>query len=263
MKLDCSHCQKSLNLPDNKLPVGKPFSFTCPYCRQKNSGFIPVDGGPPPAAVPAPTPMPPTPMPAPMPMPMEGADMTALPASEPPRPDLTYPPKNQPLRSAGDNYPEPEDNFQSLTLDSTDDRLKGLVVYDEEEVAETLASKLDAMGFEPTVAVNLRDAAKQLKFASFDIVLIQEDYYGATLSSNHLLRSIQNLDNQSRRGMRVVLISPTMTTLDDLLAFSLSFDAVVNKADLDTIDRILMSIIARAKKFYAVYHDILIEHGFD
>lgn len=252
MQLECSNCQKPLNLPDAKLPVGKPFSFTCPYCRQKNSAFIPADGGQPPApAVITP------------PAPMEGAAMTALPASEPPRPDVTYPPMDQQARPGVDGYPGPDDSLQSLTLGSNDDRPKGLVVYDDEQVSDTLAEKLEAMGFEATVAVNLRDAAKQLKFANFDIVLIQEDYYGASLTSNHLLKSIQNLDNQSRRGMLVALISPGMTTLDDLLAFSLSFDAVVNKADLDTIDRILMSIVARAKKFYAVYREILIEHGFD
>ena len=248
MQLECSNCHKSLNLPDAKLPVGKPFSFTCPYCRQKNSAFIPADGGRPPGVN--------------APVPMEGAAMTALPTSEPPRPDITYPPMDQ-ARPSGENYPGPDDNFQSLMLNSTNDRPKGLVVYDEEEIAEMLSGKLEALGYEPTVAVNLRDAAKQLKFASFDIVLIQEDYYGASLSSNHLLKSIQNLDNPSRRGMLVALISPTMTTLDDLLAFSMSFDAVVNKADLDTIDRILMSMVARAKKFYAVYREILTEHGFD
>ena len=81
MQLECSNCQKSLNLPDAKLPVGKPFSFTCPYCRQKNSAFIPADGGQQPAPAAAP------------PMPMEGAAMTALPGSDPPRPaGLTPPP---------------------------------------------------------------------------------------------------------------------------------------------------------------------------
>ena len=255
MQLECSNCHKALNLPDAKLPVGKPFSFTCPYCRQKNSAFIPADDGQPPAA-----PAPPAP-----PAPMEGADMTALPTStpEPPRPDVTYPPADQQPRPSVEQYPGPDDNLQTLMVSSNDDRPKGLVVYDEEEIADMLAAKLESLGFEPTVAVNLRDAAKQLKFSNFDIVLIQEDYYGASLSSNHLLKSIQNLDNQSRRGMLVALISPTMTTLDDLLAFSMSFDAVVNKADLDTIDRILMSIVARAKKFYAVYREILTEHGFD
>lgn len=253
MQFNCSHCEKILNLPDAKLPVGRPFTFTCPHCKQKNTARIPAPGE---EAGVAPQ--------VPSPQFREDAAVTALPTSAPPRPDITYP-ASEPNKAAGsDQYPGSEDSFiQSMSLAVTDDRPKGLVVYDDDEVSDMLAEKLESLGYEPTVAVNLRDAAKQLKFASFDIVLIQEDYYGASLVSNHLLKSIQNMENQTRRGMMVALISPTMTTLDDLLAFSLSFNAVVNKADLGNIDRILLSVIARGKKFYSVYRDMLTEYGFD
>lgn len=256
MQLECQNCHQLLNLPDSKVPVGRPFSFNCPYCKGKNTTIVPADPAPP----------------------MESeSDYAPPPADEgqpfaaPPGPEETPQasaerkpaPVKRPGPSDGGEYGYDDSTLQSLIMGGIDDRPKALVVYDDEEVAEMLAAKLEDVGYSPSVAVNLRDAAKQLKFANFGILLVQEDYYGANLHSNHLLKTVQNIDSQSRRNMLVILISPNMTTLDDLLAFSLSFDAVINSADLGGVDRLLLSIIARAKKFYFIYREILAEHGLD
>ena len=35
MKVSCSNCRKSYNIPDEKLPMGKKVSFPCPNCKEK------------------------------------------------------------------------------------------------------------------------------------------------------------------------------------------------------------------------------------
>ena len=35
MKVDCTSCHKSYNIPDEKLPMGKKVSFPCPNCKEK------------------------------------------------------------------------------------------------------------------------------------------------------------------------------------------------------------------------------------
>jgi len=169
--------------------------------------------------------------------------------------------QQRPLQTYEDRYDQ--EAIQAFLSAGVDDRPKALIVYDDEEVADLLARKLEALGHRSAVAINMRDAAKQLKFADFGLLLIQEDYYGSSLSGNQLLRSVQHMDGQNRRGMLVVLISPTMTTLDDLQAFALSLDAIINTEDIESIDRLLLSIVARAKKFYASYREILVELGMD
>jgi len=297
MHLECQECHKVLNLPDSKLPVGKPFSFTCPYCKRKNTARLPASGeaveqfqAPPP---PAPDPprdewAPPAPQPSagddwsqPQPEAPAGDEWAApLPqpqADWPPQPDITSfpveapapPPPADPDAPAMQRPPQAyedrveEDAIQSLLAAGLDERPKALIVYDDDEVADLLATKLEALGHRPTVALNMRDAAKQLKFADFGLLIIQEDYFGTSLGGNQLLRSVQHMDNQYRRGMLVVLISPTMTTLDDLQAFALSLDAIINQSDIPSIDRLLLSIVARARKFYASYREILGELGMD
>ncbi|HEX9734739.1 MAG TPA: zinc-ribbon domain-containing protein [Thermoanaerobaculia bacterium] len=45
MKITCSHCQRTLSLPDEKVPA-RPFAVTCPGCQAR----VQVDPSPPPAA---------------------------------------------------------------------------------------------------------------------------------------------------------------------------------------------------------------------
>lgn len=35
MKVDCTNCKKSYNIPDSKLPMGKKVFFPCPNCKEK------------------------------------------------------------------------------------------------------------------------------------------------------------------------------------------------------------------------------------
>lgn len=261
MQLECQNCHQPLNLPDDKLPVGRPFSFNCPYCKVKNTATIPAEPAPPLESEGdyAPPPQPESgPPPAAPPPPEDYPPQGGFPPVAPSQ-DMSHPAPVPPYGGGEFNYEDP--SLQTLLLGGVDDRPKALVVYDDEEIADMLAQRLDSIGYSPSVPINLRDAAKQLKFTNFTILLVQENYYGANLHSNHLLRTVQNIDAHNRRNMLVVLISPNMTTLDDLLAFSLSFDAVINTSELGDIDRLLMSIIARAKKFYSIYREILVEHG--
>ena len=41
MDVTCSSCSKKINVPDEKIPKGQPFSFNCPSCKSK----ITVSGG--------------------------------------------------------------------------------------------------------------------------------------------------------------------------------------------------------------------------
>ena len=36
MQVTCSACQRSMNIPDEKLPKDQAFSITCPGCKTKN-----------------------------------------------------------------------------------------------------------------------------------------------------------------------------------------------------------------------------------
>jgi CheY-like chemotaxis protein len=138
-----------------------------------------------------------------------------------------------------------------------------LVIYDSEEVQEFLQQKLTNMGYRVVLAINVRDAAKQLKFGSYKVVLIQLDYYGANLRSNQLLKALNTLELSVRRKMFIGLIGPDFTSLDDLKAFSLSMDTVINTNDLEDIERLLISATGHVAKFFATYDELRLARGVD
>ncbi len=35
MQVECSSCNKEINIPDNKIPQGQAFNLTCPSCKTK------------------------------------------------------------------------------------------------------------------------------------------------------------------------------------------------------------------------------------
>jgi hypothetical protein len=136
-----------------------------------------------------------------------------------------------------------------------------LVIYDNEEIQNMLEEKLSSMGYKVSLALNVRDAAKQLKFGAFQVVLLQEDYYGATVKNNQLLKAINSLEVRIRHKMFIGLIGPSFTSLDDLMAFSLSLDTVINTRDLEDIEKLLISAIGHVSKFFATYNELRAQRG--
>ncbi|MDR1607698.1 MAG: hypothetical protein LBT38_04730 [Deltaproteobacteria bacterium] len=241
MQIECQFCHIKLNIPDNKIVYGQTLSFACPSCHQKNNLTLES-----PPAVPAP---PPPPRPEPM------ASQTL-----PPTPAPTPPPA--PPKEAFVGGPAPE--MAPIQLEDIGEGMKmALVAYDSEEIQDLLYTKLSNMGYKPVMAINVRDAVKQLKFGRFRLMLIQEDYYGATLSSNQLIRAVNSLELSIRHEMFIAVIGPSFTSLDDLTAFSLSLDTVISTADIEDIERILISGMGHVQKFYATYNEMLLQRGLD
>jgi hypothetical protein len=178
----------------------------------------------------------------------------------PPTPAPTPPPA--PPKEAFVGGPAPE--MAPIQLEDIGEGMKmALVAYDSEEIQDLLYTKLSNMGYKPVMAINVRDAVKQLKFGRFRLMLIQEDYYGATLSSNQLIRAVNSLELSIRHEMFIAVIGPSFTSLDDLTAFSLSLDTVISTADIEDIERILISGMGHVQKFYATYNEMLLQRGLD
>ncbi|MDR1111788.1 MAG: zinc-ribbon domain-containing protein [Deltaproteobacteria bacterium] len=241
MLLECQNCQKKLNISDDKIPFGRPFTFICPQCKVKNTMTLPerrvteiqLEGD-----APVPPPQGPRQNLAPRPAPPSATQTGQVPM---------LPPGMQDLAPPDDELP---DGMKSA-----------MIAFDSEEIQEKMIEKLSGLGFRTTTAVNVRDAVKQLKFGRFQLLLIQEDYYGATLSTNQIVRAVNAIELGIRHDMFVAVVGGSFTSLDDLTAFSLSLDTVVNTADLDDIDRILISAMGHVKKFMATYTEILHKKG--
>jgi CheY-like chemotaxis protein len=263
MILECAYCQKKLNTPPNaNIPIGKPFTFICPSCKQKNTvtleeeRAVDFESSPPP-----PDNFPPE-MPAEAPPQSFGGGAKAAETQK----GGPFPPSGGGGLSGGGSHSIPGYNVNEVnSLLDLDDAMEGLktalVIYDNEEIQNMLEDKLTNMGYKVSVALNVRDAAKQLKFGTFQVVLLQENYYGANIRSNQLLKAINTLEVRTRHKMFIGVIGPNFTSLDDLMAFSLSLDTVINTNDLDDIERLLISATGHVAKFFATYNELRAQRG--
>ncbi|MDR2442526.1 MAG: hypothetical protein LBE31_03280 [Deltaproteobacteria bacterium] len=265
MLIECQTCQKKLNISEEKIPFGRPFTFVCPNCKSKNTMTLPerrvmeisledppegaAAAGGAPASSAAPPPPPPAPptratMSAPRST-MRGQGGASSPFNVPgmPPPDFGLPP-----------------DFDS---DLPEGMKAAMIAFDSEETQEKLTDKLTSMGYRVSAALNIRDAVKQLKFGRFQLIIIQEDYYGASLTTNQIIRAVNSLELATRHDMFVVVVGKGFTSLDDLTAFSLSLDTVINNNDLEDIERILISAIGHSNKFFSVYRELRVTRGLD
>ena len=159
--------------------------------------------------------------------------------------------------------PPPEFGHPPEIEDVPDGMKSAMIAFDSEEIQEKLTERLTAIGFRVTAAVNVRDAVKQLKFGRFQLIIIQEDYYGASLATNQIVRAVNAIELALRHDMFVAVVGDGFTSLDDLTAFSLSLDTVVNKKDLDDVERILISAMGHSKKFFQTYREMTLQRGLD
>ncbi|MDR2456145.1 MAG: hypothetical protein LBE49_06085 [Deltaproteobacteria bacterium] len=244
MLIECQSCQKKLNISEEKIPFGRPFTFVCPNCAYKNAMTLPErrvteinlnDD----------TPAPPPPSP---PTFRSGAGRQSTSST---------------FTSQGIGAPPPEFSLPPEIEEAPEGMKAAMIVFDTEEIQQRLAERLTAMGFRVTVAVNVRDAVKQLKFGRFQLIIIQEDYYGASLSTNQIVRAVNSVELAVRHDMFVAVVGDGFTSLDDLTAFSLSLDTVVNNKDIEDIERILISAMGHSRKFFQTYREMMLQRGLD
>ncbi|MDR1486534.1 MAG: zinc-ribbon domain-containing protein [Deltaproteobacteria bacterium] len=247
MLIECQSCQKKLNISEEKIPFGRPFTFTCPNCKEKNTMMLPErrvteislenDEPPPP------------------PGPRQAGPEGAAPAKP-------FSNSTNLLQAGPPMFPDPA--ALPPDLDDVPEGMKlALVAFDNEEIADKVTETLTNMGFRVSVAINVRDAVKQLKFGRFQLLVIQEDYYGATLGTNQIIRAVNSMELSIRHNMFVAVVGPSFTSLDDLTSFSLSLDSVINSNDLDDIERILISAMGHVKKFFSAYKELRQARGFE
>lgn len=237
MKITCPNCEASLNLPDDKVPVGRPFNFTCPKCKQKSTTTVsPPAGGPKPDEV----------QPPPAGAPERDENSAAPPPHPNPwQPDNVVPAPGRSL--AGAPFAEEPQDAARIAL----------LAVNEGPLNDTILEQLEAMDYMITASYGMRDALRQLKLSSFDLVVIGDDFDGASGDNHPLIKALQLMEMDIRRRMYVVLIGSEYRTLDGFVAYGLSVNAVINTQDVEQFEKALISGQVHQKRFYQPFLNLL------
>ena len=136
-----------------------------------------------------------------------------------------------------------------------------LICFDEGPTRTALENILNEMGYHPVIPSSTRDALQRIRVTLFNVILLDESYDGQNLNENSILRFLQPMDMTTRRRIFMALFGNDFQTLDDMTAYSLSVNAVINKADEGQFQKILQRGLAQYDRFYKVYFEVMREMG--
>ncbi len=136
-----------------------------------------------------------------------------------------------------------------------------LVCEDAPERQGVIKAALDQIGFAMLSVRNSDEAVERLRRDVYEIVLVDEQYQGASPFDHPVLSALRALPMSQRRWMYVVLIGREFKTFDNMMAFARSVNVVVNLNDLPHLPAILKKGITDHVEFYRTFRQVLSEAG--
>src|SRR4051812_2213157 len=147
--------------------------------------------------------------------------------------------------------PEANPNFVDLG-DNT-----ALVCVDHQQYQKIVVPQLIDMTYKVHLGLFEEDVSLKLKTYNYDVVLIYENFKGATLQTNPLIKEMEKRRDARRREHFVILLSHKFATNDAMSAFVQSVDQIINIADLANLKPILRRGVAQHRDLYHSFGDML------
>jgi len=136
-----------------------------------------------------------------------------------------------------------------------------LVCQDAAERQGVVKPALEQVGFTMVAAKNAAEAIERMRRDTYEIVILDEQYQGATPLDHPVLNAIRAMPMSARRYMFVVLLGRDFKTFDNMMAFTKSVNVVVNLNDLPHLPAILRKGVADNNEFYRVLRGVLQDTG--
>jgi DNA-binding NtrC family response regulator len=134
--------------------------------------------------------------------------------------------------------------------------MSALICVDEPERVKAVKAALADLNFHGSLASSVKEALSKLRYNQYDLVIVDEEFCGETAENNTILRYLQPMPMATRRSIFLALISRKHRTLDNLVSFAMSVNAVINVSDVPKVKMIMERAIAEHRRFYKVFLDM-------
>ena len=135
-----------------------------------------------------------------------------------------------------------------------------LFIGDDPELLSRISQPIEDMEYKVLSASDTKEAIGKLRLHQFDLILLQEGF-GGDIKNNIIMKYLNRLSMAIRRKTFVILLSKSFKTMDQMMAFALSVNLIINLNDLDKLSDILDNAIKRNERFYKPFLDIMKEIG--
>jgi len=237
MEITCTQCNAKLNVPDDRIPKDQAVKINCPKCK----GRITLD------------------------IRKSIEDNTlSMEASLTDSGNLDLSSVNTGRQRAEQTDYSYDDFSGDHTLDLFDDAVKiALVILKNDDKREKVGSSLESIGYRCVYAESTRDALGKLRFHLFNLILMSDTFDNQDIAYSPIMNYLNRLPMSSRRKIFLALMGDRFRTMDEMMAFSLSANAVVNTKDIDRLTAILKKGVSDNEKAYKILMDTLAEFGKD
>jgi hypothetical protein len=230
VEVTCGQCKSRFNIPDDKVPKDKVLKLNCPKCK----GKISLGGE---------TPEQPAKADESGEFRMKVIDPTAG--------------RKTPEESYG--Y---EDYAGDQALDFFEEGIKlALIMTNSSMNEDRLRAGIEIIGYKCIPTPNTRDAIGKLRFHHFDLIILADGFDNQPLDQSVIVNYLNRLSMSVRRKIFLALISDNCKTMDNMMAFAMSANVVVNSKDIEKLHLILKKAVSENERFYKIFVDTLVETG--
>jgi predicted Zn finger-like uncharacterized protein len=132
-----------------------------------------------------------------------------------------------------------------------------LVCESDAVVREGLVRALELLEYHVSEATDNREALRNLRYKVYDLVVVDEYFGTKDPERNGVLIYLERLHMDVRRNMFIALISDRFRTMDHMMAFCKSVNLIINKKNIEDVEKILSRNIADYEMFYSIYKETL------
>ncbi|MDD5476142.1 MAG: hypothetical protein PHU03_06475 [Syntrophales bacterium] len=117
--------------------------------------------------------------------------------------------------------------------------------------------QLEKADYMVTEAGSAQEALKRMRYHTFDVVVVNEDFDCSDPEENVVLSYLAELNMQVRRKIFVALVGSRFRTLDDMTAFNRSVNITINIDNIGDMGTIIKRGVADNKAFYHVFRETM------
>lgn len=128
-------------------------------------------------------------------------------------------------------------------------------------VREKIISELKGMGYAVAEAKSAREALQFMRFHIFSAIFVNESFSTAEGQENSVLKFLEGLSMTVRRQTFVVLISASLKTMDNMMAYNRSVNLIVNQNEIAEVGQVFTKALDEHESFYHVYKENLRKAG--
>jgi predicted Zn finger-like uncharacterized protein len=230
VEVTCGQCKSRFNISDEKVPKDKVLKLNCPKCK----GKISLGGEAP---------------------------------EQPAKTDVSLEFRTKFIGpTAGRKTPEEsygyEDYAGDQALDFFEEGIKlALIMTNSSMNEDRLRAGIEIIGYKCIPTPNTRDAIGKLRFHHFDLIILADGFDNQPLDQSVIVNYLNRLSMSVRRKIFLALISDNCKTMDNMMAFAMSANVVVNSKDIEKLHLILKKAVSENERFYKIFVDTLVETG--